>query len=79
MCNFLSFFSNLKNALNALNIQPFHLPLLFFDKQATSLPHLLLCVITACLISLISLVGFYDTVSFFHTRWESVAGVVLCE
>jgi len=55
-------------------------PLLSFSliKKATSLPHLLLCVSTACLISLISLVGFYDTVSFFHTRWESVAGVVLC-
>ncbi|GAB5031804.1 Hypothetical protein NocV09_00700670 [Nannochloropsis oceanica] len=46
-------------------------------REATSLPHLLLCITTACLISLISLVGFYDTVSFFHTRLESVVGVVL--
>jgi len=57
---------------------PFPLLSFSFIKKATSLPHLLLCVSTACLISLISLVGFYDTVSFFHTRWESVAGVVLC-
>lgn len=43
------------------------------------MPHLVVCIATACLISLVSLVGFYDTVTFFHTRLESIVALVLCK
>jgi len=47
-------------------------------QQATSPLHLFACVAAACLVSFASLLGFYATVSFFHTRAESAVGLVLC-
>ncbi|EKU21300.1 hypothetical protein NGA_0353900, partial [Nannochloropsis gaditana CCMP526] len=46
-------------------------------REARSLLHLVTCLASACLISLLSLVGFYDTVTYFHTRTESLMGVLI--
>lgn len=48
------------------------------QKQASNPLHLLACLAAACLISLASLLGFYATVSFFHTRIESAVALLLC-